>query len=335
LKQTKRKNLSAQDYISGIKKRDRTILGRAITLIESNIDEHQELAQQVLTEILPDTGNSIRIGISGVPGAGKSTLIEAFGLYLIEKSHKVAVLAVDPTSSITGGSILGDKTRMEQLARHPECFIRPSPTSGALGGVARKTRESILICEAAGFDVIIVETVGVGQSEIAVRGMVDFFLLLQIAGSGDELQGIKRGIIEITDAIYINKADGENKAKAEVAKKDFAIALHYMKPYTKGWTPEVATCSALTCEGINELWQTIERFKDVTTQNDALQERRQQQAKDWMYFIVNEYLQTLFLKNPEVNKMLPELEQAVVSGEMPATVAAQRLVDILKFRITN
>ena len=241
----KRKKLTVDDYVNGILKHDRTILARTITLIESNSPKHISLAQEVIKRLLPHTGESIRIGITGVPGAGKSTFIESFGNYLIEKNFKVAVLAIDPSSSITKGSVLGDKTRMETLSRNENCFIRPSPSSGILGGVTRKTRETTLICEAAGFDVILIETVGVGQNEITVRSMVDFFLLMKIAGAGDELQGIKKGVIELADAIFINKADGDNKLRADIAREEFSRALHYLKSPTDGWTPKVITGSAI------------------------------------------------------------------------------------------
>ncbi|MCA9733435.1 MAG: methylmalonyl Co-A mutase-associated GTPase MeaB [Deferribacteres bacterium] len=323
----KRPALYVDDYVNGILTRERSILARAITLIESNSWQHQSQAQEILTKLMPYTGNSIRIGITGVPGAGKSSFIEAFGLYLLEQGHRVAVLAIDPSSAISGGSILGDKTRMEKLGTHPNAFIRPSPASGALGGVARKTRETLLVCEASGFDVVLVETVGVGQSEITVRSLVDFFLLLQIAGGGDELQGIKKGVMEIADALVVNKADGDNKAKAEVAKQGFATALHYMMPHTNGWQTRAFTCSAVTGEGIANVWRVIEKFKGITTANNVFAERRRSQARQWMRAIVEDYLQSLFYKDENIQKILPQLENAVMAGKIPATTAAQQLVD--------
>ena len=248
---TKRKQLSIDDYVNGVLKFDRNILARAITLIESNNPAHHDIAQEVLKKLLPYSGKSLRIGITGVPGAGKSTLIEVLGMYLIKQGHKVAVLTVDPSSTVTKGSILGDKTRMENLSKEKNCFIRPSPSGGTLGGVTRKSRETITVCEAAGFDIILIETVGVGQSEVTVRSMVDFFLLVLIAGGGDELQGIKRGIMELTDAILINKADGDNEKKANIARSDYNNALHYLQPATKGWTAQAFTASALTGKGIS------------------------------------------------------------------------------------
>ncbi len=325
--------LKTEDFIAGIHAGDRTILARAITLIESNAEAHQKQAQSVLTALMPLSGNAIRIGITGVPGAGKSTFIEAFGLYLIGRGHRVAVLAVDPSSAITGGSILGDKTRMEKLAGHPDSFIRPCPSGGALGGVARKTRETMLVCEAAGFDIILVETVGVGQSEISVRSMVDFFLLIQIAGGGDELQGIKKGVMEISDAIIVNKADGENRTKAEAAKQEYATALHYTTPHTRGWQPHVFTCSAISGAGIPELWQVIEKFIRITKENKVFAERRRNQARQWMHAMIEEYLHSVFFKNTGIQQVLPQIENAVLSGKMPPTIAAQKLAEIFEENI--
>ena len=324
---SRRKALTRKDYVAGIQQSDRSILGRTITLIESNAPEHIGLAQDVLSELMPLTGQSIRIGITGIPGAGKSTLIEALGLHLVEAGHRVAVLAVDPTSGLSGGSILGDKTRMEQLSRSPDSFIRPSPSGGALGGVARKTRESMLVCEAAGYDVILIETVGVGQSEVSVRSLVDFFLLLQIPGGGDELQGIKRGIIEIADAILINKADGDNVQRARAARSEFEMAIHYLMPVTTGWQTRVRTCSALTGEGIPELWQTIQRFKDITVRNGFFQRRRSEQARTWMRTILQDQVMHLFLASPRIKTLAEKLEAQVVADRLPPTHAARQLIE--------
>ena len=306
------------------------MLARAITLIESNAPRHFEQAQNVLREIMPHTGNAIRIGITGVPGAGKSTFIETLGLMLCEQGHKVAVLAVDPTSSLTHGSILGDKTRMEQLSREPNAFIRPSPTGGMLGGVARKTRESILLCEASGFDIILVETVGTGQSEISVRAMVDFFLLVLVPGAGDELQGIKKGVVEIADAILINKADGENKIPAEAARVEYNRALHYLAPSPDGWTSRAYTGSALTGDGIANIWTVIQRFQQRAQASGAWKARRQEQAKAWLHALIEEQLQSYFYNLPEVKESLPDVETAVINGILPPTAAAYQLLQLLQ-----
>lgn len=331
-KSVRRVNLTIDDYVDGILNRDKTILARAITLIESNSPRHLHLAQEVIKAILPKTGNAIRVGISGVPGAGKSTFIEKFGLYLLSLGHKVAVLAIDPSSSVTRGSILGDKTRMETLAREEDCFIRPSPSGGSLGGVTRKTRESILLCEAFGFDVILVETVGVGQNEVTVRDMVDFFLLLQIAGAGDELQGIKKGVIEISDAIVVNKADGDNIARANLARGEYSTALHYLSPSTPGWQSRAFTCSALTGEGLPEVWKIINRFKEITQASGYFDKRRNDQIMTWVNSMVEDYLISNFYHNKEIKDRMPSLKKEVLSGEITPTNAVENLINIYNQR---
>ncbi len=331
----RRRMLSIEEYVEGVRSGDRVILGRAITLIESHAPAHVSLARQVLTQLLPSTGRSLRVGITGVPGAGKSTFIEALGCYLTASGHRVAVLAIDPSSSVTRGSVLGDKTRMERLARDPQCFIRPSPSGGTLGGVSRKTRESILVCEAAGFDVILVETVGVGQSEIVVRSMVDFFLLLLITGAGDELQGIKKGVMELADAVVINKADGENRVRAEALRADTARALHYFAPATEGWTSPVLTCSALHGEGIAGVWDAAEDFRSSATQRGVLQQRRNLQMLDWMHSMIDERLRSHFSADPDVQQMLPDIERAVQAGSITVAHAAEQLLSTYERRING
>ncbi len=312
--------------MEGVLARDRTILARAITLVESNAPAHQAMAQEVLKKLLPHTGQSIRVGITGVPGVGKSTFIDRLGVLLCQKGYHVAVLAVDPSSSVTGGSILGDKTRMEALSRCENAFIRPSPTGGTLGGVTRKSRETILVCEAAGFNVILVETVGVGQSEIAVRSMVDFFLLLMLTGAGDELQGIKKGTIELANAILFTKADGDNKPRAEAARAEYEMVVRYLPPLIEGWSPKVLTCSALTGEGVAEVWEVIETFRRQTTASGAFEAQRQVQRLDWMRALVEEHLYTLFFDHPAVRQILPDIEAAVMNDTLPPTTAAQMLL---------
>ncbi|HPR30913.1 MAG TPA: methylmalonyl Co-A mutase-associated GTPase MeaB [Prolixibacteraceae bacterium] len=324
----KRRLLSSNEYIDGICAGDRMLLSRAVTLIESTKPEHQELAQQIILGCLPYSGQSVRIGITGVPGAGKSTFIEALGKHITRQNKKLAVLAIDPSSERSRGSILGDKTRMEELSRDPQAYIRPSPTAGSLGGVARKTRETVVLCEAAGFDTIFIETVGVGQSETAVHSMVDFFLLIQIAGAGDELQGIKRGIMEMADGMVINKADGSNMEKAELARAQFANALHLFPPSPSGWEPKVMKCSAHNRTGIDEVWNMIGQYCSFVKQNGYFDHRRNQQAKYWMYESVNNFLSDSFYHHPEIKKELKNTEEAVLSQKMSSFVAANKLLSI-------
>ncbi len=313
----------------GIRGGDRAALGRAITLVESTSPEDRPLAQKLLTELLPETGGAHRIGISGVPGVGKSTFIERLGLHLVEDGHAVAILAVDPSSSISKGSILGDKTRMAKLAASDRAFIRPSPTGGSLGGVAAKTREAILVCEAAGYDVILVETVGVGQSETAVADMVDFFLVLKLAGAGDELQGIKRGILELADLIAINKADGDNLAAAELARAEFERALGILRT-EDDWKPRVVTSSGQTGSGLDEIWAIIREHHDLLSANGELDRRRQRQLLNWMWSLVDEGLRAAVRDQPEVAETIAALEDDVLQGRATATSAAETILNAFR-----
>ncbi len=323
-----RRKLTAADYVEGILKGNVTILGQAVTLVESTVPEHQVIAQEVIEKCLPYSGNSVRVGISGVPGAGKSTSIDEFGIHVLkEKGGKLAVLAIDPSSERSKGSILGDKTRMEKLSVHPDSFIRPSPSAGSLGGVARKTRETIILCEAAGFDKIFVETVGVGQSETACHSMVDFFLLIQLAGTGDELQGIKRGIMEMADGIVINKCDGDNVERCQLAATQFRNALHLFPMPESGWTPQVLTYSGFYAYGIKEVWDMIYQYIDFVKANGYFDHRRAEQAKYWMYETINEHLHNSFYQNKTIADMIPGVEANVLNGQCTSFVAAKQLVD--------
>ena len=324
----KRHTLSTDDYIKGIREGNITILAQAITLVESLLPEHYAQAQEIIERCLPYSGNSVRIGITGVPGAGKSTFIEAVGEIVASLGHKLSVLAIDPSSERSGGSILGDKTRMEQLVHNPSVFIRPSPSAGSLGVVARKTRESIILCEAAGFDVIFIETVGVGQSETAVHSMVDLFLLIQIAGAGDELQGIKRGIMEMADMMVITKADGENIHKAELAKTQYQGALRLFPVPESGWRPKVYTCSAYTKTGLEEVWKGVEEFLDFIQANGYFTHNRNRQNKYWMYETIDEVLKNSFYHNPQIEPRITELEQKVLDAKVSSFVAAHELLEL-------
>jgi LAO/AO transport system kinase len=317
-------------YIQGVVGRNRLVMAKTITLIESVLPAHQETARAVMDALLPHTGKAVRLGITGVPGAGKSTFIESFGMMLTEKGLRVAVLAVDPSSPRTGGSILADKTRMEKLSVSEQAFIRPSPSSGTLGGVARKTRETMMICEAAGYDVILVETVGVGQSEVAVASMVDFFLVLMIAGAGDELQGIKKGVLELADALTVNKADGDNIDRAKLARQQYATAMHLLSPPSPDWSTPVMLCSSLTGTGLAEIWDVVLKHRKIMEEKGNLERKRREQSRLWMWALVKEGLEEWFSKNAQVVNLLPLIEKEVVSGKITATSGAARILSFLQ-----
>lgn len=321
----------AQQLAEAIRNGDRAALPRAITLLESTRKDHREQAQQLLLALLPDSGNAHRVGITGVPGVGKSTTIEALGMYLIEQGHKVAVLAVDPSSTRTGGSILGDKTRMARLAMHPDAYIRPSPTSGTLGGVAKATRETVVLLEAAGFDLILIETVGVGQSEVAVANMVDTFVLLTLARSGDQLQGIKKGVLELADIVVVNKADGEHLRDARIAARELSGAIKLIHPRETLWCPPVLTMSAVEGTGLKELWDAVERHRRVLTGAGQFEARRREQQVDWTWQLVRDTVLDRVLSNPEVHKIRSELERQVRNGELTPALAAQQILEAAKF----
>jgi LAO/AO transport system kinase len=320
------RELEVSEYLEGIRAGNRSLFSKAITLVESSLPRHQELAQQIIGACVPFSGNSIRVGITGVPGVGKSTFIESLGKYLTAKGNKIAVLAIDPSSQRTKGSILGDKTRMEDLANDPDAYIRPSSSSGTLGGVARNTRESIILCEAAGFNIIFVETVGVGQSETAVHSMVDFFLLLMLAGAGDELQGIKRGIMEMADAIVINKADGDNIPKAELAAREYKNALHLFPPAPSGWTPRVLTASSVEGKSIPEIWEMINEYQLSARASGYFDQRRKEQTLQAFTNTIEETIRQRFYHDPAVSGQLNSIKQDILSGKISPYAAAQALI---------
>ena len=322
----KRADLSLSDYVDGVVSGDRAKLARAITLIESRNAEHQKLAQEMLLALLPRTGNSLRIGISGLPGAGKSTFIDAFGTMLTAQGHKVAVLAVDPTSSRTGGSILGDKTRMARLSTDANAFIRPSPTGGTLGGVSRATREAILVCEAGGFDIILVETVGVGQSEITVSEMVDFFLVLMIAGGGDELQGIKKGVLEIADMIAITKADGDNVTRAKLSATDYPHALRIITPMDPVWTPPVVTVSSLENKGLDTLWEKVDLHRRTMAGSGAFEAKRRAQQIRWMWAMIDDRLKSRLRADASLKALTQDMENGITAGKVTPALAADKIL---------
>ena len=314
-------------YVKGVRDGSRAHIARAITLVESTRADHRALAQRLLTELLPYAGNARRVGISGVPGVGKSTFIDALGTMLTGLGHRVAVLAVDPSSTRTGGSILGDKTRMERLAVDPAAFVRPSPTAGTLGGVAKATRETIIVMEAAGYDVVLVETVGVGQSETAVANMVDSFLLLTLARTGDQLQGIKKGVLELADVIAVNKADGPHERDARAAARELAGALRLMHPADAAWTPPVLSCSARESTGLDTLWERVEQHRSLLDSTGRLAAKRRDQQIDWAWTMVHDELRDRLRSHPGVRALTPGLEQQVRDGELTATLAAERILD--------
>lgn len=316
-------------YTDGIFSGNRRVIAKTITLVESTLSSDRKLASRIIEQVIPYSGKSVRFGITGVPGVGKSTFIENLGLYLAGRGHRVAVLAVDPTSRRSGGSILGDKTRMEKLAAHENTFIRPSPAGDTLGGVAAKTREIMLLCEAAGYDVVMVETVGVGQSETRVSTMVDFFLALLIAGAGDELQGIKRGILEVADAVAINKADGDNLARAERARKEYETALHLVMPSSRSWTPPVLTCSSVTEGGTADVWRTVEDHRRIMNETGEFGQRRRQQALDWMWTMVEDGLKQRLYENEEVKRKIPKISEKVEKELISPSAAAEEILSYI------
>ena len=325
-----RKRLEAQAYINGVLSGERVILSRARTVIESNLASDKLLAKDIIQAILPESGRSVRIGITGVPGVGKSTFIEAFGKHLISLGHRVAILSIDPSSQRSKGSILGDKTRMEELANMPEAYIRPSASGETLGGVANKTGETMLLCEAAGFDVVLIETVGVGQSETAVHGMTDFFLLLMLAGAGDELQGIKKGIMEMADMLVINKADGDNIKKSELAKRQYQNALHIFPQSESGWTPVVSTASSVKNIGIDNVWDRIREFKDLVDDNGYFLQNRNEQQIQWMYNNIHEELKQLFYGSSYIAEHLKDLEHKITAAQISPVKAAEKIIEEFK-----
>ncbi|WP_044200490.1 methylmalonyl Co-A mutase-associated GTPase MeaB [Flammeovirga sp. OC4] len=324
----RKKRLSAQEYADGIINGNRIILSRAITIIESKLPADVILAEEILELILPHTGNTLRVGITGVPGVGKSTFIESFGKYITSKDMQLAVLTIDPSSQISGGSILGDKTRMEELSNDPLAYVRPSAAGSALGGVNHKTRETMLLCEAAGFDVILIETVGVGQSETTVKGIVDFFLLLMLAGAGDELQGIKRGIMEMADAIAITKCDGDNVHRGKMARASYQNALHLFPPAESGWAPKVMTCSSVQNEGLDEILENILKFEKEMKEKGFFQSNRQSQNLHWMHETIDNHLKRAFYTNESVEGNLNHLENQVIQNKLPAIAGARKLLEL-------
>lgn len=325
----RRKQLNVEDYLQGILSGDRVILSRAITLLESTRDDHRQMARELVEKCLPHSGQSFRLGITGTPGVGKSTFVEAFGMHLLQQGKKIAVLAVDPSSRVTRGSILGDKTRMEKLSREEAAFIRPSAAGDSLGGVARKTRETILLCEAAGYDFIIIETVGVGQSETAVHSMVDFFLLLLLPGAGDELQGIKRGVMEMADLIAVNKADGDRALAAKKAKRTYQNAVHLFPPKENGWPVNVVLCSALENMGMKDVSDRLNQFEQQMSDNGYFEDNRRSQSRYWMFEYINSRLKDQFYNHPEIKKQLELIEKMVLKGEMSSFKAGDELLDLI------